>query len=128
MGTPTLLDSNIAIYLAKGGLPEDVRNRLSKLTQDGFNLSVVTKIELLGYRFPDRKEEVVTRDLVETSQVFGLTDAVAEQTIDIRRKHKIKLPDAVIAATALTYGLTLITRNTSDFAGIDGLSVVNPFG
>lgn len=40
--------------------------------------------------------------------------------------HKTKLPDAIIAATALVYDLILITRNTADFKSIDGLKVVDP--
>ena len=41
--------------------------------------------------------------------------------------HTIKLPDAIIAATALVYDLTLISRNVSDFKNIEGLKVLNPF-
>jgi len=48
-------------------------------------------------------------------------------TIDLRRKYKIKLPDAVIAATALYYDLILVTRNEKDFEGIKGLEIYNPF-
>ncbi|MEK7257684.1 MAG: PIN domain-containing protein [Bacteroidota bacterium] len=48
--------------------------------------------------------------------------------MEIRRQFKsIKLPDAIIAATALTHQLTLLTRNVSDFSKIPGLTVVNPF-
>jgi len=39
----------------------------------------------------------------------------------------MKLPDAIIAATAILYSLTLITRNTADFKDIIGLKIVNPF-
>ncbi|MCF8232854.1 MAG: hypothetical protein K9J27_11755 [Bacteroidales bacterium] len=42
-------------------------------------------------------------------------------------KHKIKLPDAIIAATSLVYDLTLITRNSTDFKNIDELRLINPW-
>ena len=45
----------------------------------------------------------------------------------IRLQYKIKLPDAIIAATALEYALKLVTRNVADFNSIEGLNVVNPF-
>lgn len=48
-------------------------------------------------------------------------------TVKIRRNHKIKLPDAIIAATAITKGMTLITRNAKDFTPITNLHVINPF-
>ncbi|MCK6621405.1 MAG: type II toxin-antitoxin system VapC family toxin [Calditrichaceae bacterium] len=56
-----------------------------------------------------------------------LNRQVAERTINLRRKKRIKLGDGIIAATALVHDLTLVTRNTSDFAGIEGLNVLNPF-
>ena len=52
---------------------------------------------------------------------------IADMAISIRRKQKIKLPDAVIAATALEYGYTLISRNDADFRNIPGLLYLNPF-
>jgi len=58
--------------------------------------------------------------------VLDLTNNVVETCIIIRKKHKTKLPDAIIAATALVYDLTIISRNTSDFKNIDGLTVIDP--
>ncbi|AYQ34414.1 PIN domain-containing protein [Runella sp. SP2] len=52
--------------------------------------------------------------------------SVVEASIEIRKRHKTKLPDAIIAATALVYGLVLISRNVSDFKSIDGLQVIDP--
>jgi len=46
---------------------------------------------------------------------------------DIRKQYKIKLPDAIIAATARIYNLTLLTRNTKDFQEISGLLTINPW-
>lgn len=51
----------------------------------------------------------------------------ANQTILIRRQYKIKLPDAIIAATALVHNLILVTRNTSDFKNIPELQLINPW-
>lgn len=48
-------------------------------------------------------------------------------TIDIRRKRKIKLPNAVIAATALRSNLILVTRNEADFKDVEMLEIYNPF-
>ncbi len=48
-----------------------------------------------------------------------------EYLIEIRRKYKIKLPDAIVAATSLCNHLTLTTRNTKDFERIEELEVIN---
>ena len=56
-----------------------------------------------------------------------MTFIIVAKTIQLRQKQKIKLPDAVIAATALVDGLKLISRNTKDFKNIKGLEIVNPY-
>ena len=51
---------------------------------------------------------------------------IAENVIDIRKQYRIKLPDAIIAATAKTDDLCLVTRNIEDFKNID-IRILNPF-
>ena len=55
------------------------------------------------------------------------TSEIAERTISIRKSLRIKVPDAIIAATALEYSLQLVSRNEEDFAQIQDLKLVNPF-
>ncbi len=64
---------------------------------------------------------------VEDSLVVGLTDEIVDKTIEIRRKSKIKMPEAIIAATAFACNSILITRNIRDFQNIEGLEFVNPY-
>ena len=59
---------------------------------------------------------------------FPLGRQEAEVTIDLRSHSSIRLGDAIIAATALTNGLPLMTRNISDFNQINQLQLINPFG
>jgi len=60
--------------------------------------------------------------------VVALTDAIAEATIQIRSKHKIKLPDAIIYATALVENIPLLTHNIADFESINqGVLLIDPF-
>lgn len=89
------------------------------------NVSVVTKIEVLGFNAPEQHYKTLS-DFINDATVLDLTDNVVEASIEIRKKHKTKLPDAIIAATALVYDLVLISRNTSDFKNIDGLKVIDP--
>ena len=65
-------------------------------------------------------------NFVRYASIIVLNDRVVDKTIEIRKLHRIKLPDAVIAATALVYNLTLLTRNVSDFRNIQNLNVINP--
>jgi toxin FitB len=47
--------------------------------------------------------------------------------IEIKQSKKIATPDAVIAATALVYDLTIVTRNQKDMEKVEGLRIFNPF-
>ena len=59
--------------------------------------------------------------------MIGLEQPIKEKTAELRKMYKIKLPDAIIAATALVYDLTLITRNTNDFRHIEFLQMIDPY-
>ncbi len=61
------------------------------------------------------------------AHILPISETVIEKTIGIRQSKKIALGDALISATALVYNLTLISRNTSDFKNIEGLTVINPY-
>ncbi len=57
---------------------------------------------------------------------LSIDDAVIKKTINIRKTVKIKLPDAILASTAVVYSLDLLTENTNDFSNVPGLKVSNP--
>ena len=122
-----LIDTNIAIYFLGGVLPPQSIPFINAVFSAGVNLSVITQIELLGWQFPDDSRAAITAAFVERATLFPLDEAVVKQTIVLRRKHRIKLPDAIIAATAIVYELTLLSRNDKDFLVIPGLSYRNPF-
>jgi len=122
-GDNFLIDTNIIIYLTQGKL------KISDFAKRGGNLyiSSITYIETLGYPFPNEDEEKAITNLCEMFERIFLTRKVEEQAILIRKFNKIKLPDAIIAATAMVHNLTLVTRNSDDFKKIQGLNLVNPF-
>jgi predicted nucleic acid-binding protein len=81
-------------------------------------VSVITWIEVLaGARTPAAEE--AARALLATFDVLSLTADIAESTIVLRRESRLKMPDAIILATAKCHGLTLATRNTKDFDPAD---------
>lgn len=90
------------------------------------NISVISKIEVLGFNAPEEPYRLL-ESFMEDATIIDLSDNVVAISISIRRKNKTKLPDAIIAATALVYDLILITRNTHDFKNIEGLQIINPY-
>jgi toxin FitB len=121
-----LFDSNILIYHLKGELSQSGTDRLAEGLAGEGGYSIITKIELLGFNHSD-SEAYQARLLLSELQELDLTTTIAEETIRIRKLHRIKLPDAVIAASAMAHQLTIVTRNTSDFSAIVGLNHINPF-
>jgi predicted nucleic acid-binding protein len=86
------------------------------------------EIELSPHRFISRiswievmvgaqseKEQKMTRDFLEAFKIMEIDQAVSEEGVRLRQKEKIRLPDALIAATALVHHCLLITRNAKDF-------------
>ncbi|MCE2741849.1 MAG: type II toxin-antitoxin system VapC family toxin [Sphingobacteriales bacterium] len=128
MGIKYIWDTNIAIYFLQQQFPIAAENFIdSCLIESKPCFSAITEIELLCWKTASDYEINVIENFISECQVFELEKSVKIKTAQIRRVHKIKLPDAIIAATALVYDLILITRNTSDFKKIDGLKLVDPF-
>lgn len=59
-----------------------------------------------------------TRMALSTFNIINISQDIAERSVALRQEYKLKLPDAIILATAQLHRLELITRNTKDFAGI----------
>jgi len=127
MGPGYLLDTNVVIDYTANQFPDNGRQKINGIIDDEFNISVVIKIEVLGYNdLPSKMEQMEA--FLNLAVVFPLDDDVTAKTIHLRRSYKkLKLGDAIIAATALVYNLTLVTRNIKDFKNIEGLEVLNPY-
>jgi predicted nucleic acid-binding protein len=108
-----ILDSSILIdYL--NGIP-DAKLELDRYPQK--SISTVTWIEVMAGT--DSTDEHPTRSVLLTFQVLPFTTAVAERAFVLRRDRRLKLPDAIILATAQVAGLLFVTRNTRDFSFAD---------
>jgi hypothetical protein len=119
-----LFDTNIVIYYFNGLTADEA---LHQTLAGSFNISVITKIEFLGWSdfASDARLYTQARAFVGHAQVLDLSAEIVEQTIRLRQQFKTKTPDAIIAATALVNDLTVVTHNASDFArlGLETRSV-----
>ncbi len=128
MGLKHLWDTNTAIYYLQQQFPPTAEQFMDALLQyEPPVISAITEIELLCWKTATEKDLDVLHDFIRDAFVIELEPPIKQKTAELRKGYKIKLPDAIIAATALVYDLTLLSRNTADFGGIDGLKIINPW-
>ena len=120
-----LIDTNVVIDYLGRKLPVQGMDFMNTIIDNIPNVSVVTKIELLGFKAPAEHYQLLTQ-FMEDANVLDLLSNVVDASIEIRKDHKTKLPDAIIAATAIVYNLVIISHNVSDFRNITGLQVIDP--
>ena len=104
-----VLDSTTVIDFAKGALGP--ASALSALLNGKLYISVITRIETLVFPGITPAEESHIRELLTIFKVIPLNKKVERATVLIRSKTKRKLPDSIIAATALSIGAVLISRD-----------------
>ena len=88
-------------------------------------MSIVTQIEVLGYHQLKQVEKTFLENFFNKISIIPLDDMIARKAVELRQRKPISLADAIIAATALVYDLTLFTENVKDYTGIKGLKVLS---
>lgn len=118
-----VLDTNILIYATGPDGP-----RLHRwLADPGAKVSVISRIETLGYPKITVEEANALGAMLGTLPELALTEPVVVGAIALRQQRKMGLGDAIIAATALVHNVPLVTRNTQDIQHVPGLRLINPF-
>jgi toxin FitB len=114
--TRLLIDSDVLVDHLRG------HRRLVAGT-DELHVSAVSRAELFAGR---GSEERRVRRLLSPMTDIPVDTAIAERAGRLGRTGSLRLPDALIAATALEHRLTLVTRNIRDFEGVRGLKLRPP--
>jgi predicted nucleic acid-binding protein len=123
MGSKFLIDTNTLIDAQMKKLPEKGLQILADIINENFTISFISYIEFLGYKDTTQAME----DFIALADVIEINKNIIDSCIALRKANHIKLPDAIIAATALVYNLTLVTRNTRDFQMITELKMIDPY-
>ncbi|MEH2362801.1 type II toxin-antitoxin system VapC family toxin [Nostoc sp.] len=118
-----LLDSNIIIYSAQ---LENAQLR-ELIAEYAAAVSALSYLEVLGYHLLKEEQRQYFEEFFQVAQVLPISQNVLNQAVILRQQKRMTLGDAIIAGTALVYGLTLITRNTDDFRWITQVRLWNPF-
>ena len=105
-GDKYLLDTNIILYILSGS--ETIARHLN---QKILYISVISEIELLGYKALSLKQEKSIKDFISNFRIISIDEAIKNESIALRKKYSLKLPDCIVAATAITLNLTFITSD-----------------
>ena len=120
-----LLDTNAVIDYCNDKLPIAAANFIETIEP---KISVITAIELFAFAAITKTEQQKLEEFIDFITIYdNISLNIRTHTVNIRKVYRLKLPDALIAATSLAYGLILISRNIKDFENISGLQVIDPY-
>lgn len=112
-----IADTNFLVYIHEGN------SIITDFLQYDFGISFVSEIELLGFKGITKTEELKLKSLLNDCYFVDWSIKIKEQTINLKKKYAIKLPDAIIAATAIVCKIPLITADKG-FSKISELELI----
>ncbi|MDR0865285.1 MAG: type II toxin-antitoxin system VapC family toxin [Candidatus Symbiothrix sp.] len=117
-GIDFFADTNVLIYTLEG------HPAVSGVTRCSIAVSVISEIELLGKKGILSQEISAIRNLLDDCTIISLTDEIKDIAITLKQKYSIKIPDSIIAATSIYFGLPLVTAD-ADFKKIKDIQLVH---
>ena len=118
-----LIDTNTIIDAQIGLIPKKRMDFMAMVVNKEFNVSFVSYIEFMGYKNIAPQSEA----FISLANIIEINKNIIDTCIFLRKSKRINLPDAIIAATAISLNMIVISRNIKDFANIDNLQVIDPY-
>jgi predicted nucleic acid-binding protein len=126
MAAGFLMDTSAAIKYLNHTLPESGFTFIDNFINKDRTISFITEIELQAWNPVNPADMILYKQFVEQAIVVSITMDIIAETIEIRKNYRLKIADAIIAATAIRLNRTLIGDNDSDFSKIPPLQYINP--
>jgi len=117
-GSNLLVDTNILIYFLQNDL-----EIIEMIRDKNLTVSFVSELELLSLSDLTEEDESVIKGLLNNCTIWDLNDEIKQKTIQFRKNSKLRLPDAIIAATASYLQMPLLTADKG-FRSIDVIDVI----
>ena len=105
-GNVFLADTNAILYLLNGN------SCMKQYVNTNFLVSIISEMELLGYSSISQEESDIIRNVLSLCKIENISTDIKEKTIELRKLYKIKLPDAIIASTAIINSVPLLSADT----------------
>lgn len=116
-GIDFIADTNFIVHLHQGN------QMVRPFIEFDFAVSFITEIELLGRFSVSKNEKEIMQNILNDCSIIEMNFRIKDRTIWIRERYKLKIPDAIIAATSLEYKIPLITSD-KDFEKIKELNLI----
>lgn len=117
-GSKILVDTNILLYFLQGD------NRiLSVFEENEIYISFISELEILGFPELDKKEEVLIRNFLKNFTIININKEIKNTVIQLRKRYKLKLPDCIIAATAIYKKMPLLSAD-NDFRKVEEIDFI----
>ncbi|WP_304064924.1 type II toxin-antitoxin system VapC family toxin [Pedobacter glucosidilyticus] len=117
-GDKLFIDSNILLYFLKGE-----KEIVEIISEKELVISFITELELLSFSNLSSSDEKNIKGLLKSCQIINLNEEIKALTIELKRKYKLKLPDAIIASTAYYFNLPILTAD-KQFKQVEELEVI----
>jgi predicted nucleic acid-binding protein len=117
-----LLDSNILISSSRS----ENNDLIEFIVSQECATSVISYVEVFGYPLIKENERYVIARIFSLIELLPIDVNIARRASELKMQRKIKVPDALIASTALVNNCALVTNNEKDFSWIEGLTIINP--
>lgn len=105
-GNRYLIDTNIAIFLLAGDL------KIAELLNENLvYFSFISELELQSFKKLTSRESTIIDDFLNDIVIIDINSKIKKDTIELRKKTSLKLPDAIIAATAKFLGVPILTAD-----------------
>ncbi len=122
---PVVFDSSTLILFLNDALPTEAVDLLDHCLHDRrIYISAIVRAEILAWPSHTAMSLAAALALLDACQLVAVNAVVADEGARIRRETGLKLPDALIAATAVLQSAALVTANAKDFRRVPGLTLI----
>jgi tRNA(fMet)-specific endonuclease VapC len=121
-----LIDTSCVIKYLNGTFPIEGQSFLNEILDKESLISFISEIELQVWNPSNPDDLQIYQSFVFKSTIIGIQEGLIPETIRLRKFYRLKLPDAMIAATAIINDMTLIGDNDKDFLQVNELKYINP--
>lgn len=117
-GNSIFVDTNIILYLLRGD-----KKLAEALLQKQIFVSCISEVELLSFKGITPTELKAIHNFLDECLIMDFTNEIKKLTIEVRKKHGLKIPDSIVVATALSLRMPLFTAD-NDFKKVKDLDII----